>query len=260
MARSENNLKAVLQDTADAIRAKDGSSAKICPRDFADRVNAIPTGPEPTGEIEISEPFTKVNVADKEFAYTNNDTVFLIPSDNTGEYCYLKIKASFDDNNDPLYCTPQNGAISIQRVYDPTDPEYSNPYNFNGGGTTYSYYVENVDHIRPKYGDNPFVDNRHASPSVSIPKRLCLVLACIYNSHLAPADINVELHISITIRLHHPNMTFEEAIAAFGEYIDIVDLTGQYIKKGVPIGDIVYQWIDNDSSGSTSINSDEYSY
>lgn len=52
MARSENNLNAVLQDTANAIRAKDGTTEKICPRDFADKINAIPT---PTGTLQITQ-------------------------------------------------------------------------------------------------------------------------------------------------------------------------------------------------------------
>ena len=44
MAKSNNNLKAVLQDTADAIRAKTGSSSPIVPRDFADEISGIQTG------------------------------------------------------------------------------------------------------------------------------------------------------------------------------------------------------------------------
>ena len=41
MARSENNLNAVLKDTADAIRGKTGSSALIIPRDFGDSISSI---------------------------------------------------------------------------------------------------------------------------------------------------------------------------------------------------------------------------
>lgn len=44
MARSENNLNAVFTDTANAIRAKTDTTATICPRDFADKINAIQTG------------------------------------------------------------------------------------------------------------------------------------------------------------------------------------------------------------------------
>ena len=44
MARSDNNLKAVLQDTANAIRAKTGASAPIVPRDFADEIESIQAG------------------------------------------------------------------------------------------------------------------------------------------------------------------------------------------------------------------------
>ena len=42
MAKSEKNLNAVFQDTANAIRNKKSSSNKITPRDFADEINSIP--------------------------------------------------------------------------------------------------------------------------------------------------------------------------------------------------------------------------
>ena len=41
MARSDNNLKAVLEDTANAIRSKTGGSSLIIPRDFADTIGGI---------------------------------------------------------------------------------------------------------------------------------------------------------------------------------------------------------------------------
>ena len=41
MATSNNNLKAVLKDTADAIRSKTGSNALIVPRQFADTISSI---------------------------------------------------------------------------------------------------------------------------------------------------------------------------------------------------------------------------
>ena len=47
MAQSENNLTAVLQDTADAIRSKTGSNGLICPRDFADEILNISGGTTP---------------------------------------------------------------------------------------------------------------------------------------------------------------------------------------------------------------------
>ena len=55
MARSENNLRAVLQDTADAIRGKTGSQEPICPRDFADEIETISTGVTPEGTYYIDE-------------------------------------------------------------------------------------------------------------------------------------------------------------------------------------------------------------
>ena len=44
MARSNNNLNAVLKDTANAIRGKKGTSEPIIPRDFADEIESIQTG------------------------------------------------------------------------------------------------------------------------------------------------------------------------------------------------------------------------
>ena len=44
MAKSENNINAVLTDTANAIRAKTDTTATICPRDFADKINSIENG------------------------------------------------------------------------------------------------------------------------------------------------------------------------------------------------------------------------
>ena len=55
MARSENNLNAVFQDTANAIRSKTGKNGLIIPRDFADEVASIETGIEPSGTLNISE-------------------------------------------------------------------------------------------------------------------------------------------------------------------------------------------------------------
>lgn len=55
MARSANNLKAVLEDTAAAIRAKKGSNALIVPRDFSDEIASIPTGVTPTvGDVVLT--------------------------------------------------------------------------------------------------------------------------------------------------------------------------------------------------------------
>ena len=51
MAKSANNLNAVLQDTADAIKAKKGSNAKICPRDFYDEITNLPSGG--SGDITV---------------------------------------------------------------------------------------------------------------------------------------------------------------------------------------------------------------
>ena len=48
MARSKNNLKAVLNDIADAIKAKKGIFTPVCPRDFADEINSLPAYLQPT--------------------------------------------------------------------------------------------------------------------------------------------------------------------------------------------------------------------
>ena len=46
--------KSILTDIADAIRAKDGTSASITPANMADKIENLPSGPEPTGKKEIT--------------------------------------------------------------------------------------------------------------------------------------------------------------------------------------------------------------
>lgn len=41
---SKNNLRAVLKDTADALREKSGTSSPIVPRDFATFISSMPSG------------------------------------------------------------------------------------------------------------------------------------------------------------------------------------------------------------------------
>lgn len=256
MARSENNLKAVLQDTADAIRAKDGSSAKICPRDFADKVRAIPAGPEPTGEIEISVPFTKVNVADKEFAYTNNDCGIFEPTyeGSSGDFCDSLIVGNNDTSyEEPLYV---ERGCPIYREYDSTREisEYNDPYLFTVSKRC-SYYVYSDGTIKSKFPIDQVYINQNKGTN-----RLALVLDCVYNPSLIPSGKEIRFNFGNTINIHHPNCSFEEAISKFGDYIDIVDLRGRYIKKNIPINDVVTEWKDNDSSSSSSSNSNDYNY
>ena len=78
MARSENNLNAVLQDTANAIRAKKSSTNEICPRDFADEISTIETGIEPTGTKEISANGNQINIREYEYVDVN------VPNPSTG--------------------------------------------------------------------------------------------------------------------------------------------------------------------------------
>lgn len=85
MAKSENNLTAVLQDTANAIKSKKGTSAKICPRDFADEIASIPTGVTPTGTKKIDKNGT-YNVTN--FANAEVDVEVLC---NSGMCCYETI-------------------------------------------------------------------------------------------------------------------------------------------------------------------------
>lgn len=46
--------KKTLEDAADAIRTKAGTSDPIAPEDFDDAIDAIPTGTTPTGTLSIS--------------------------------------------------------------------------------------------------------------------------------------------------------------------------------------------------------------
>ena len=54
MARSDNNLKAVLEDTANAIRSKTGGSSLIVPRDFADNISSIQVGIDTSNATAIA--------------------------------------------------------------------------------------------------------------------------------------------------------------------------------------------------------------
>ena len=47
--------KKTLEDAADAIRTKAGTSDPIAPEDFDDAIDAIPTGTTPTGTIQITQ-------------------------------------------------------------------------------------------------------------------------------------------------------------------------------------------------------------
>lgn len=78
MARSENNLNAVLQDTANAIKSKKGTNDLICPRDFADEISTIETGIEPTGTKEITANASQINIREYEYVDVN------VPNPSTG--------------------------------------------------------------------------------------------------------------------------------------------------------------------------------
>ena len=80
MAKSENNLTAVVQDTANAIRAK-GVSGKMTPRDFADKIAQIPTGITPTGTKDITANGNNIDVT--EYAAVNVNVPSVQPTGNT---------------------------------------------------------------------------------------------------------------------------------------------------------------------------------
>ena len=71
MSRSDNNLVAVLRDTANAIREKKSSSNEISPRDFADEISTIETGIEPTGTKSITENANQINIREFEYVDVN---------------------------------------------------------------------------------------------------------------------------------------------------------------------------------------------
>lgn len=78
MARSENNLNAVLQDTANAIRGKTGGSNEICPRDFADEIGSIQVGIIPSGTKTITANGSGIDV----YNYASVDVN--VPNPSTG--------------------------------------------------------------------------------------------------------------------------------------------------------------------------------
>ena len=90
MAKSEKNLNAVFQDTANAIRNKKSSSNKITPRDFADEINSIPTGIEPTGSIDITtngeHNVAQYGTADVQVCHSLNDFIYNVILDDTPKY------------------------------------------------------------------------------------------------------------------------------------------------------------------------------
>ena len=77
MARSDNNLKAVLEDTANAIRSKTGGSSLIVPRDFADTIGTIPVGediiPYYTNTVVNAVVPSSITTNLKSYMFNNNE-------------------------------------------------------------------------------------------------------------------------------------------------------------------------------------------
>ncbi len=74
MAKSEKNLKAVFTDTADAIRQKTNTTAKISPLDFADKIKSISGGGTGGGE--------QPKLAAPTIAKTNGTMTITTPNSN----------------------------------------------------------------------------------------------------------------------------------------------------------------------------------
>lgn len=76
MAKSEKNLKAVFTDTANAIRQKTNTTAKISPLDFADKIKSIQSGGGTGGGGE------QPKLAAPTIAKTNGTMMITTPSSN----------------------------------------------------------------------------------------------------------------------------------------------------------------------------------
>lgn len=76
MAKSEKNLKTVFTDTADAIRQKTNTTAKISPLDFADKIKSIQSGGGTGGGGE------QPKLAAPTIAKTNGTMTITTPSSN----------------------------------------------------------------------------------------------------------------------------------------------------------------------------------
>ena len=98
MARSANNLKAVFQDTATAIKNKTGSTEPICPRDFADEIDNLPTGG-----------------GDEEFVEYIEGTATSITNNDVTKIAALKF---FSDNNIVSVNFPTNSSVLIAKSFE----------------------------------------------------------------------------------------------------------------------------------------------
>lgn len=134
MAKSDNNLKAVFEDTANAIRSKTGSNGLIEPRDFADEIESIQTGIEPTGTIEITTN-GEHDVAQYGTANVN------VPNPSTGTY---------NVNNDGTYDIKDYAEVNVRVVYAGTKSIYENRRLID----VYHYGSVNVEVPYTEVGNN----------------------------------------------------------------------------------------------------------
>lgn len=131
MARSENNLVAVFQDTADAIRAKTGGTDEICPRDFADEIGTISTGTpslftldEPSSFEDDGVTRAKVESVDGSFRYIFVSEDYSMQDMNEIQVVFsvngvqLKLRIGdyiADGTRCNVTCQDSTGAITIYR-------------------------------------------------------------------------------------------------------------------------------------------------
>ena len=235
MARSANNLNAVLQDTANAIKAKKSSSTKICPRDFADEIAGISTGITPTGTINITSNNTydvtnyasaNVNVGSNIKPVCNNFSSSDIADLNShkNNYIYQDEGSSgglpyytYDYDNNGIYLGAEDVEITQDGVSDPRNISWPSWCEISDGGG---------NDIKNKPSGLTFTGK------YIVIKLACFANGCYFNGnhadlliHLTSTELDYdEVEDYLYGDIHEGGLGLQETNSVF-----YVDLAGNYI-------------------------------
>lgn len=185
MAKSSNNLKAVLEDTANAIRSKTGSASNIVPRFFADTISLLPNQ-------ELVNQFysgTLVNVVIPDYVSTlrtyylfanmtslqsvDFNVITEIPS-YCCEGCENLESVQFNANTTRIESNAFNGCIKIDNLSLPNTIAYFGILSFYGVGSYYNVGTHTFEFVGNNELDirvrNNAFDNSHLSKFVGVLK------------------------------------------------------------------------------------------